>query len=104
MPPRRRAGAQVAAVRADLGKLPEDLRGCAEAVAAVALAMNVDAGVMVTTSVRELRATLAGLRARATAIAMAEKPLVRASETVKESPVADLSSRIRAVRRGSSAG
>lgn len=93
----------MAAVRRDLEQLPEELRLCTEAVSAVALAMSVDAGEMVATCTRELRTTMAALRARAVELRMTEAPLPAPSE-VKESPVADLTSRIRAARRGSSAG
>lgn len=75
-----------------------------EAVAAVALAMNIDAGEQVVASVKELRATLTALRARALAIRGPEKPQVRVPEPEKRSPVADLTTRIDAARRRPTAG
>jgi hypothetical protein len=92
----------VAAVRRDLEQLPEELQLCTEAVSAVALAMSIDANQMVATCTRELRTTMAGLRARAMALRMAGAPLPRPSE--KESPVADLTARIAAARRGDTTG
>jgi len=101
MPPRRRAGAQTAAVRADLEQLPVELRGCAEAEAAVALGRNIDGGIQVTASVKELRATLAALRARALVIAGPVAPPVSEKGG---SPVVQLADRIAAARRGTAAG
>lgn len=98
------AGGQEAAVLADLAALPEELRRCTEASAAIALARCIDSGVTVATCVRELIATMAALRARAKAQQLADGTLPVSSTTERrESPVADLTARISAARRRSAA-
>ena len=103
MASKRRAPGALAAVRRDLGRLPEELRDGTEAACAVQLAKAVDAGEFVVASSKQLAALMTSLRSRAKTMA-AVAPPAPSSLSAKESPVADLTSRIAAARRGASAG
>lgn len=104
MPPRRRAAGVLAAVRRDLRKLPEELRDCAEAAAALELARTMDQGMHIATSSKELRAVMNALRGRALSMAPADpKPAATAPE--KAGPgIADLTARIASARRNAASG
>ena len=108
MPPRRRAQGVLAAVRRDLRKLPEELRDCAEAAAAIERAKTMDQGFHIATSSRELRTVMAGLRARAaaeaTATAKAERGPAGSAPAEKGPGASDLIGNVRSLRRSTSAG
>lgn len=108
MPPRKRATGVLAAVRRDLQKLPEDLRYCAEAAAAIELAKTMDQGFHIATSSKELRTVLAGLRARAAAEAAgrakAERGPAASAPEEKGPGASDLIGNVRTLRRSTTAG
>lgn len=103
MPPRQRARGVVAALRRDLRKLPPALRDCTEAAAALELARSIDAGEFVVAASKQLATLMTSLRSRAKTMAPVAPP-VPTTASAKESPVADLTSRIAAARRGGAAG
>jgi len=94
----------VAAVRRDLQRLPVELRDCAEAASALALAAAIDQGLTVAMCSKELRAVMTALRAVAARVQAQETRRDASPPPTKESGIADLSARIAAARGSASTG
>lgn len=103
MTSKRRAPGALAALRRDLRRLPEELRDGVEAACALQLARSIDAGEFVVAASKQLATLMTSLRSRAKTMAPVAPP-VPTTASAKESPVADLTSRIAAARRGGTAG
>lgn len=95
----------VAALRRDLRKLPEELRDCTEAAAALELARSIDQGLQVAVASRQLAALLVSLRSRGQALTAVRPsaPADAQSDEPKGAGIGDLTARI-AARRDASTG